>query len=442
MKNILVIGAGRSASSLIKYLLDQSVENDFFVKIVDRDITLVKSKINGHERGEALSFDVFEDKEREKALQDADIVVSMLPAQMHYTVAKDCVRLSKPMVTASYVSNEIAALHEEADKKGVLLLNEIGLDPGIDHMSAMQLIDQILEKGGSISAFKSYCGGLIAPEYDNNPWRYKFTWNPRNVVLAGKGVAQFIQNGRYKYIPYNKLFSRTDHVQIPNFGDFEAYANRDSLSYRSLYKLDDIPTMYRGTLRRPGFSYSWNTFVQLGMTDDSYDMADIEDMTYRQYTNSFLSYGEDSVEVKMAKLLGVSADSDEMKKLVWLGLFEDTKIGLSKATPAQVLQKLLESKWSLSSVDKDLIVMQHQFEYTIDGEEREYHSSLAVVGDDQTFTGMAKTVGLPVGIATKLILQGKIKSTGVKIPVYKEIYEPVLKELASYGITFVEERIR
>lgn len=442
MKNILVIGAGRSASSLIKYLLDQSVENDFFVKIADRDITLAKSKIEGHDRGEAISFDVFDDSEREKALREASIVVSMLPARMHYTVAKDCVRLGKPMVTASYVSKEIAALHEEADKKGVLLLNEIGLDPGIDHMSAMQLIDQILEKGGTISAFKSYCGGLIAPESDNNPWRYKFTWNPRNVVLAGKGVAQFIQNGRYKYIPYNKLFSRTDHVQIPSFGDFEAYANRDSLSYRSLYKLEGIPTMYRGTLRRPGYSHSWNTFVQLGMTDDSYEMADIEEMTYRQYTNSFLSYGEDSVEAKMAKLLGVSADSEEIKKLAWLGLFEDVKIGLSKATPAQVLQKLLESKWSLSSVDKDLIVMQHQFEYAIDGEEREYHSSLAVVGDDQTFTGMAKTVGLPVGIATKLILQGKIKSTGVKIPVEKEIYEPVLKELASFGITFVEERIR
>lgn len=442
MKNILVIGAGRSASSLIKYLLDQSIENDFFVRIADRDITLVKSKINGHERGEAISFDVFNDTEREKEILKADVVVSMLPARMHYTVAKDCVRLAKTMVTASYVSKEIAALHAEAEKKGVLLLNEIGLDPGIDHMSAMQLIDQILEKGGTISAFKSYCGGLIAPESDNNPWRYKFTWNPRNVVLAGQGVAQFIQNGRYKYIPYNKLFSRTDHVQIPKFGDFEAYANRDSLSYRSLYKLEGIPTMYRGTLRRPGYSHSWNTFVQLGMTDDSYELTGVEEMTYRQYTNSFLSYGESTVEEKMAKLLGVSMDSDEMKKLVWLGLFEEEKIGLNKATPAEVLQKLLEAKWSLSDADKDLIVMQHQFEYTLDGEEREYHSSLAVLGDDQTFTGMSKTVGLPVGIATKLILQGKIKVTGVKIPVYKEIYEPVLKELEAHGITFIEERIR
>lgn len=442
MKNILVIGAGRSASSLIKYLLDQSIENDFFVKIADRDIALAKSKINDHSRGEAISFDVFDESEREKELLKADIVVSMLPARMHFTVAKDCVRLGKTMVTASYVSKEIAGLNAEAEKKGVLLLNEIGLDPGIDHMSAMQLIDQILEKGGVISAFKSYCGGLVAPESDNNPWRYKFTWNPRNVVLAGQGVAQFIQNGRYKYIPYNKLFSRTDHVQIPKFGDFEAYANRDSLSYRSLYKLEGIPTMYRGTLRRPGYSNSWNTFVQLGMTDDSYEMADIGEMTYRQYTNSFLSFGDISVEEKMATLLGLDLDSDELKKLSWLGLFKDEKIGLSKATPAQVLQKLLENKWTLSDEDKDLIVMQHQFEYTIDGEEREYHSSLAVVGDDQTFTGMAKTVGLPVGIATKLILQGKIKTTGVKIPVYKEIYAPVLKELEAYGITFVEERIR
>ena len=269
----------------------------------------------------------------------------MLPARMHVLLAEDCVIQGVNMITASYVSDEILALDEKAKEKGVLLLNEIGLDPGIDHLSAKKIIDDIHSKGGEINLFKSFCGGLVAPEYDDNPWNYKFTWNPRNVVLAGQGTAQFIRNNLYKYIPYNTLFKRVDNIEVLNEGKFEAYANRDSLSYRESYNLNDIPTMLRGTLRRPGFSKAWDVFVQLGMTDDSFELSNVSTMTCREFINSFLEYDiVKSVESKVQDYL--SLDKEVMDKLIWLGLFENKKISLDRGTPAQVLQHILESKWS------------------------------------------------------------------------------------------------
>ena len=440
MQRILVVGAGRSSSTLIQYLLDHSEENDWQVIVGDYDLSLAEQKIENHPNGKAIRFDVFDVEQRNDGIRNADIVVSMLPASMHILLAEDCVFQGKNLVTASYVSEDIAVLNDKAVEKGVLLLNEIGLDPGIDHMSAKKVIDDIHNDGGKIHTFKSFCGGLVAPKYDTNPWNYKFTWNPRNVVLAGKGTAQFIRNGQYKYIPYQNLFSRIEWIDILEAGAFEGYANRDSLEYREAYDLTDIPTIFRGTLRRPGYCEAWNVFVQLGITDDTYKVSGLSNMTWRDFINSFLVYDKvKTVEEKLQSYLSLS--SEVMNKLKWLGIFENVSVGLQDATPAQALQKLLESKWSLEEEDKDMIVMQHQFHYQLNGEEKCFHSSLVLEGKDQIHTAMSMTVGLPLAIATKLILQQKIKLSGVQIPVMKEIYEPVLEELKSFGIDFVEEEI-
>lgn len=443
MKNILVIGAGLSASTLIKYLLDHSTQHDWKITLGDKNINTALKKIDSHPNGKAIAFDVFDKEQCWDEISNADLVVSMLPASMHVLVAADCVKQGKSMVTASYISKEIKALDEEAKKAGVLLLNEIGVDPGIDHMSAMRVIDRLKDDGLELESFRSFCGGLVAPKYDNNPWNYKFTWAPRNVVLAGQGTAQFIINGKYKYIPYYKLFSRVQRINVLDYGEFESYMNRDSLKYRSIYGLDDIPTMVRGTLRRPGYAKSWNGFVQLGMTDDSYTLEGSENMTYAEFTETFLRFHPElSLEQNVAQYLGMDDDSMPMYRLRWLGLFDTrTKIGLKNATPAQILQDLLERKWAFGKDDRDMIVMQHQFEFMKKNERREIVSSMVVEGDDHTHTAMSKTVGLPMAIAIKLILNGDIKLTGVQIPTKKEIYNPVLDELEAYGIKFIEEEM-
>lgn len=441
MKNIVLFGAGMSATSLIKYLLDHSKEGNWLLKVVDRDLDLVKEKIGDSSHAEAVSIDINNASAREEVLSSADIVISMLPAFLHIVVAKDCIRLKKDLVTASYVSKELKAMEKDVKDAGLVFMNEIGLDPGIDHMSAMQVIDRIRENGAKLTSFKSFTGGLVAPEFDSNPWRYKFTWNPRNVVLAGQGVSQFKSDEQYKYIPYHKLFTRTEELEVLDYGNFEAYANRDSLSYRSIYGIEGIPTILRGTLRRPGYCRAWNLLVQLGMTDDSYEMENVDQMTYRQFTNSFLFFRqEDTAELKLAYYLGIELHSPEMEKLRWLGLFSNKKIGISKGTPAQILQHLMEEKMSLEEGDRDMCVMQHIFVYEKDGVCTKLKSSMVAKGDDPSHTAMAKTVGLPLAIYVRLFLTNKLSvDPGVHIPVMKEVYEPVLKELESVGIEFIEE---
>ena len=380
--------------------------------------------------------------QRSVKIAKSDIVVSMLPAFMHIMVAKDCIRLQKNLVTASYVSKQISSLDEEAKKSGVLLLNEIGLDPGIDHMSAMKVIDDIKEAGGTLNSFKSFCGGLVHPDYDNNPWNYKFTWNPRNVVLAGQGASQYIEDGKYKYIPYNKLFERVEDVEVLDVGEFEGYANRDSLSYRDSYGLGKIPTLFRATLRRKGYSSAWNIFVQLGMTDDSYNLQVMFAITYREFLDMFLPVDSlASIEEKFCKQFDLNSDSPIYRKIAWLDIFSDIKIDIQDSSPAQVLQSILERKWTLGLDDKDMVVMQHQFGYTQNNTLHRINSSLVVYGEDSRDTSMAKTVGLPVAIATKLILTGEISVIGVQIPTIKEIYIPVLRELKENGIDFIEELV-
>lgn len=442
MKKILILGAGLSSSSLIKYLLDNSAKHNWNVRVGDMSLEVAQRKVNNHENGEALEFDVFNEQQRIEEIQKVDVVISMLPARFHHLVAEKCVEFGKHMITASYVSKEVLALNNQAIEKDLLLLNEIGVDPGIDHMSAMKIIDEIKEKGGELLAFKSSTGGLVAPEFDNNPWNYKFTWNPRNVVVAGQSVAQYIDHGQVKFVPYHQLFKRIEKMSVLDVGEFEMYPNRDSLSYRETYGLEDIPTLLRGTLRRSGYCAGWDIFVQLGATDDTYSIKDSANMTYRDFINSFLPYNQkDTVEQKICNYVGIDMNSETMSRLKWLGIFEETKIGLENATPAQILQKLLEEKWALGAEDKDMIVMQHQFDFKLNGKTKRITSSLVVRGKDQIHTAMSITVGIPVAIATKLLLTGVIKRKGVIVPTMKDVYEPVLKELEQYGIVFVEEEM-
>lgn len=442
MRSVLIIGAGRSASSLIRYLLAKSETENLHIVVADLSLALAEKKTQKHPNATPIALDIFNTEERRAAIEKATIVISMLPAHLHIEIAKDCLQFKKHLVTASYISDAMQDLNEDAKKNNLIFMNEIGLDPGIDHMSAMKVIDEIREKGGNMLLFESFCGGLVAPEYDNNLWNYKFTWAPRNVVLAGQGgAAKFIQEGTYKYIPYSALFRRTEFLEVEGYGKFEAYSNRDSLKYRSIYGLDDVLTLYRGTIRRVGFSKAWNMFVQLGMTDDSYAMEDSENMSYRQFVNSFLPYHPtDSVEIKTRLILKIDQDDIMWDKLLELDLFNaDKKVNLPNATPAQILEKILTDSWALEPEDKDMIVMYHKFGYELNGEKKQIDSKMVCIGDDQTYTAMAKTVGLPVAMATLLILNGKITTPGVQLPIKKEVYEPILKELEEYGVIFNEQ---
>ena len=444
MRRILIVGAGRSSSALVRYLLEKSFTEKLKVIIADISVENAQNLVQGHENASVVELDIFNVENRKALVSDADIVISMLPARFHLEIANDCLEFGKSLVTASYISKELMELDEEVKKKGLVFMNEIGLDPGIDHMSAMQVIDRIKAEGGKMLLFESFTGGLVAPESDNNLWNYKFTWNPRNVVVAGQGgVAKFIQEGKYKYIPYHKLFRRTEFLSIEGYGKFEALANRDSLNYREIYGLEDALTLYRGTIRRVGFSRAWNIFVQLGMTDDSYQMEGSESMSYRDFTNSFLLYKpHDSVELKLRHYLKIDQDDVIWDKLLELDIFNDSKIvGIKNATPAQILQKILMDSWTLKKEDKDMIVMYHKFGFELDGKQRQIESNMVVLGEDQTYTAMAKTVGLPVAMATLDILNGKIKSPGVQLPISKEVYDPILKELDQYGIQFNEKEV-
>jgi len=440
MKNILIFGAGRSSCTLIQYLTEHARQFGWKIIVADSGEKCKGENADVHYR----QVNVTDEPARDREVNEADLVISMLPARFHPLVAQSCVKFSKNLFTASYESKELKAFEDEVNQKGLLFLNECGLDPGLDHMSAMKLIDRIKSESHDLQSFESFTGGLVAPESDNNPWHYKFSWNPRNVVLAGQdGPAKFIQNGKYKYIPYNRLFRRTELIDIENYGLFEGYANRDSLKYIEKYNLQGIPTIYRGTLRRPGFSRAWNVFVQLGATDDSYIMENTENMTHREFINSFLYYHPtDSVELKLYHYMHIDQDSDIIQKLKWLGIFSNAKIGLKQATPAQVMEHLLKSKWQLLPGEKDMVVMWHKFIYREKntGIPMQLTSSLVVTGDDDIHTAMAKTVGLPLAVAVKLFLTGKINLTGMHIPTHRLVYEPVLAELEQHGIGFNEKK--
>jgi saccharopine dehydrogenase-like NADP-dependent oxidoreductase len=441
MRTILALGAGRSSSSLIEYLLTHAKQNDWNVTVGDVSQDAAAQKVNGHERGSAIAFDIHASNAGE-FIKRSDVVISLLPAHLHPLVAIRCLEHGKHLLTASYVSDEMKGFESEAKAKNLLFLNECGLDPGIDHMSAIQVIDRIRKEGGTITSFESFTGGLIAPETaPENPWRYKFTWNPRNVVMAGQSTAKFLHDGKFKYIPYQQLFKRTTPVHVPGFGDYEGYANRDSLKYLQTYGLQDVKTMLRGTLRNKGFCSAWDVFVQLGCCDDSYEMEGVDEMTHQSFINSFLNDAAGTtIEQKISKQVS-GTSNEEISLLRWLDLFSDQKVGLTKGTPAQVLEHILNKKWKLNPDDKDQIVMWHRFFYQKGGKQKQIQAYLVATGTDSTYTAMAQTVGLPLAIAAKLLLNNKIKTRGVAIPITQEFYNPILAELKTCGIELSELEI-
>jgi saccharopine dehydrogenase-like NADP-dependent oxidoreductase len=442
MQTILVLGAGLSSTSLIQYFLEHSTGR-WKIRVGDIEEEKAQLRVEGHPSGEAFAFDVFQVEQRRKEISQASIVISLLPARMHHLVAETCLETGRNLVTASYLTPAIRSLDTAARNKRIILMNECGVDPGIDHMSAMHGIQQIREEGAQLLSFESSTGGLVAPGYETNPWQYKFTWNPRNVVLAGSDGARFLHNGKFKYIPYHKVFQRIEMIQVPGLGDFEVYGNRDSLAYRETYGLQNLNTMFRGTIRRPGFCEAWNIFVQLGATDDTFVMEDTETMTHREFINSFMAYQTDiPIETKLARYMGFREDSAMMERLKWLGIFEHRTIGIPGLTPAKVLQKILEEKWKLEPDDKDMIVMQHQFDFLRGREHIKRYATLVTIGQDSSHTAMSMTVGLPLAMTARRILEGQYTATGVRLPIDPALYNPVLEELEEYGIRFVEEEVR
>jgi len=444
MKKIVVFGAGLSATYLISYLEKNAEAYAWDLQIADRDLALVKSKCRSS-KTTCIEIDISDSIAVRKLISGSSLVVSMLPASLHINIAKECLSQSIHLATASYLSEEMKELDSEVKENDLIFLNECGLDPGIDHLSAMKLLDGIRNEGGEITEFESFTGGLIAPDCVDNPWEYKFTWNPRNVVLAGSGGAvKFIHKGQYKFIPYHRVFRRTEVVSIDNYGKFEGYANRDSLKYRETYGLENVQTMYRGTFRRLGFSKAWNCFVQLGATDDSYLLPHSKQMSHRDFINTFLPFHPtDSIELKLKSYLGIDQDDIYLwEKLENTGIFSEELIGLDKdATPAQLLQCILEKKWSLKESDRDMIVMWHNVTYLKNGEAHGVESSLVCEGQDRQHTAMAQTVGLPLAIGCKLILTNQISDRGCLLPIKPEFYTPILKELEEYSIVFKEKRL-
>ena len=441
MKKLLVIGAGRSASTMIKYLLDNAEKEDWKIKIADFNYELALEKVGNHPRGIAIAFNATDPVQRELEVAWADLVISLLPFDMHVPVARDCVKLKTHLITASYVSDEMAQLNEAAWEADVILMNELGADPGIDHLSGMEMADRIRQKGGIITAFRSYCGALVAPE-SNNLWGYKFTWAPRNIILSGQGgMARYMKKGAVRYIPYYRLFDQVDQLHFPGIGDFEAYANRDSLKYRIPYGMEKVPTMYRATIRNVGYCHTWSALVRIGLTDDTFAIHNASDMSWSDFVFSFISEKSGlSREQSLAAFLGLSENHPVVEKLLALGLLSDQKVG-ANGTPAQILQNLLEDKWRFLQDDVDMLLMQHQIDFQLNGREERLVSSMVVKGESHLHTAISKTVGLPAAIGAKLILSGKIPQRGVQIPTFRELYLPLLDELETFGIKFEEEEI-
>ena len=501
MKEILLFGAGKSATVLIDYLLENAEKEGWKLILVDADYELAKSKLGGSSHGQALSFNINSDHERTRVIKSADIVISLLPPALHYIVAKDCVVLKKNLLTASYVDDQIRNLQSKIENNNLLFLCEMGLDPGIDHMSAMKMIDDIHSRGGQVFSFRSHCGGLVAPESDDNPWRYKISWNPRSVVLAGKAGAHYKENSEEKRLPYEELFTAERRVDIPGLGNLSWYPNRDSLSYAALYGLEAADTFVRTTLRYPDFMYGWKNLIDLKLTDEtpqyetdgknlyqvfkthmdkngfgkwleeklSERFAQTKDMIENlvklmeaekeakagnlEVPHEFMTVDDhgnlaevelDDVKNKAANFLAHKMHEANLtlKQLIFLGLDDrETIVYKGFCSPADLLQFALEKKLALQPDDKDMIVMLHEIKYKVGSQESGVRSHLIVKGENNVRTAMAKTVGLPLGIAAKLILNGTIQLKGLHIPTKKEIYEPVLKELELQGIKFHEETL-
>ncbi|MEO6730567.1 MAG: saccharopine dehydrogenase C-terminal domain-containing protein [Ferruginibacter sp.] len=424
MKKILLFGAGKSATVLIDYLIAEAKANNWTTVVADVNMDQIISKTNNAPVTEAVQIDITNDEQRSGLIQQATIVISMMPPALHFLIAKDCVKYGKNLLTASYLDASIKGLQSKIENKGLLFICEMGLDPGIDHMSAMKIIDEIKLKGGVVISFKSHCGGLVAPESDDNPWHYKISWNPRNVVMAGKAGAEYKVDNEIQHKHYKELFNNCKEVNFEGLGNLAMYPNRDSLSYMPLYKLEHAATFVRTTLRYPSFCIAWNALVQADLANDTV-IINANGLTFAKWSVSILPF----------------VNEGNKSMLEFLGLFEDKPVPASSKTAADILQYLLETKLAMQPDDKDMIVMLHEIEYECARVTTKLESRLIVKGDDHLRTAMAKTVGLPLGIAVKLILNGTIQLTGIHIPTIKEIYVPVLHELENAGICFKEQRM-
>lgn len=421
MKKVLLFGAGKSATVLIDYLISEATANTWLVMIADVNLEQILTKTNHSNQAKAFQIDIKDELQRSELIQQADIVISMMPPALHFLVAKDCVAFGKNLLTASYLDDSIKGLQSEIERKNLLFICEMGLDPGIDHMSAMKIMDDIKANGGVVTSFKSHCGGLIAPESDTNPWHYKISWNPRNVVMAGKAGAEYKWNNEIQHKDYKDLFENNTEVNIDGLGSLAVYPNRDSLSYLPIYKLENVATFIRTTLRYPSFCVGWNAIVKADLANDI-TILHPAGLSFASWSDSIKPFVND----------------DNKELLQFLGLFDEMLVPTTANTSADVLQFLLETKLVMQPADKDMIVMLHEIEYELSGKTIQIESSLIVKGEDHLRTAMAKTVGLPLGIAAKLILNGTIQLSGIHIPTIPEIYLPVLNELEKAGICFTD----
>ncbi|MFN4123015.1 MAG: saccharopine dehydrogenase family protein [Flavobacteriales bacterium] len=437
MKQILLLGAGKSTWYLIDHLLRVKSELTFSLTICDLTIDNVPIDFP-KEHYEFVSIDLNNPDEREQLIRGKFLVISMLPAFMHPLVAADCVKAGAHFASASYESDKMRELKSQIEERGLKFINECGLDPGMDHMSAMKIIHEVHAKGGEVESFRSYCGGLIAPESNDNPWGYKFSWNPRNVILAGQGTAKYLDGGKLKLLPYQRLFQHTERIVLDNGQVFEGYPNRDSVSYREVYGLHAIKTMIRGTLRMEGFCDAWHILVGLGLTDDSFTFSTQDKMTFRMLTESLLPECDGQVEQALCQLFNIEQNGTTFQKLKWAGIFDTILLKEGNYSPAKHLQDLLEPRWKLKADDRDLVVMQHIFDVNLAGKKSRITTDLYVEGASSRKTAMAKTVGLPLAYAVEMIIKNDISSPGLYLPIIPSIYEPILKRLEQNGIVFRE----
>ncbi|MCK4352325.1 saccharopine dehydrogenase NADP-binding domain-containing protein [candidate division WOR-3 bacterium] len=440
MKKVLVFGAGMVARPLVRYLLEQP---DFNVKVATRTVSKAEKIISNHPRGEPKKFDITTDAlELEPLISDADLVISLLPYTYHVEVAKLCIKHKKQMVTTSYVSDAMQELNNKAKEAGILILNEIGLDPGIDHMSAMKIIDKVHNDGGIVTSFHSYCGALPSPKANVNPFGYKFSWSPKGVVLAGRNEAKYLKDGKEVFIPGEELFENYSIVTIDEIGEFEVYPNRNSLGYIEKYKLPNVKTMFRGTLRYIGWCETWKKIAELGLLDS--EEHNIKGLSYKDWLKTLLPETGDDIKKSVALYLKLDEYSAIIKRLEWLGLFSEEPISIERGSALDVLTTQLLEKLKYKEGERDMIALQHRFiiDYPSSHKNEKIIATLINYGEPDGDTAVARTVGLPAAIGAKLILEGKIKLTGVHIPTAPAIYEPVLKELENQGIIFSEKKIR
>jgi saccharopine dehydrogenase-like NADP-dependent oxidoreductase len=439
MQTILVAGAGKSSTYLIEYLLEQALRKKWHVIVADGDPAAIARKLNKHPSGEAAAIDITNDAQREALVQRADIVLSLMPPHLHILLAKDCLKHGKNLITSSYISDEMRAMDEDVRKAGLVFMCEMGLDPGIDHMTASQIIHSVRKVAGRITSFKSYCGGLVAPESDDNPWRYKFSWNPRNVINAGAAGARYLLNGKVTEVPYRNMFENNKKIKVPGLASLAYYPNRDSLNYLDLYDVQGINTFLRATLRYPIFCKGWQAVITLGLTSQD-DVQSTRGHSYASWLRMKTSCDKNvSLTKHVAGILKVAEDDKLISMLEWLGLFDEKALPETMMSSTDVMHILLLDKWQMQPEDKDMVVMQHEIEYEHKGKLITLTSSMMLEGEGGEHTAMAKTVGLPIAILASLMLRKKVTPpAGVIMPVMPSVYKPVLKELEQYGVVFQE----